>query len=140
MKWYLKSHISIIIFNTEYKYNKKATEQMDVYSFGVVLLELLTGRQAERLESTEDSLDVVQWVRRKVNIANGASQVLDPSVSEHSRQQMLEALDIALQCTSLIPEKRPSMLEVAKALQLISSTTNLHDATFLGAEHSSVSS
>ncbi|KAE8649768.1 hypothetical protein Csa_012284 [Cucumis sativus] len=124
----------------EYKYNKKATEQMDVYSFGVVLLELLTGRQAERSESTEDSLDVVQWVRRKVNITNGASQVLDPSVSEHCQQQMLEALDIALQCTSLMPEKRPSMLEVAKALQLIGSTTNLQDATFLGAEDSSVSS
>ncbi|KAG7027607.1 putative inactive leucine-rich repeat receptor-like protein kinase, partial [Cucurbita argyrosperma subsp. argyrosperma] len=123
----------------EYKYNKKATEQMDVYSFGVVLLELVTGRQAERSEST-DSLDVVQWVRRKVNIANGASQVLDPSVSEQSQREMLEALDIALQCTSMMPEKRPSMLEVAKALQLIDTTTNLHDVASSAAEDESVSS
>lgn len=123
----------------EYKYNKKATEQMDVYSFGVVLLELVTGRQAERSESM-DSLDVVQWVRRKVNIANGAPQVLDSSISEHCQRQMLEALDIALQCTSIMPEKRPSMLEVVKALQLVGSTTNLHDAAFSVAEDSSVSS
>lgn len=123
--------------NAEYKYNKKETEQIDVYSFGVVLLELVTGRQAERPEST-DSLDVVQWVRRKVNIANGPSQVLDPSiVSDHSQRQMLEALDIALQCTSMMPEKRPSLLEVAKALQLIASSTNLHDAAENGGSVSS---
>ncbi|XP_022967708.1 probably inactive leucine-rich repeat receptor-like protein kinase At5g06940 [Cucurbita maxima] len=126
----------------ECKYNKKATEQMDVYSFGVVLLELVTGRLAERSEST-DALDVIQWVRRKVNIANGASQVLDPSILEHSqRGSMLEALDVALQCTSMMPDKRLSMLEVAKALQLIGSTTNLDDAAAFSAaeDDSSVSS
>ncbi|KAK6149186.1 hypothetical protein DH2020_016711 [Rehmannia glutinosa] len=102
----------------EYGHTKKATEQNDTYSFGVVLLELLTGRQAEQNESGEEpSLDVVKWVRRKINITNGAIKVLDPKISSSSREQMVRALEIGLHCTSVIPEKRPSMCEVVKALQ-----------------------
>ncbi|XP_044469056.1 probably inactive leucine-rich repeat receptor-like protein kinase At5g06940 [Mangifera indica] len=108
----------------EYGYSKKPTEQMDVYSFGVVLLELLTGRQAEKAEP-EESLDVVKWVRRKINITNGAFQVLDPRIPNSSQQEMLGALEIALRCTSVMPEKRPSMFEVVKALQSLSSRTGL---------------
>lgn len=95
---------------------------MDVYSFGVVLLELVTGRQAERAEAS-DSIDVVKWVRRKVNITNGAFQVLDPKISSSSQQEMLGALEVALRCTSVMPEKRPSMCEVVKSLQCLGSRT-----------------
>jgi serine/threonine protein kinase len=84
---------------------------MDVYSFGVVLLELIAGRQADRAEPA-DSVDIVKWVRRKINITNGAVQVLDSKISNSSQQEMLAALDIAIRCTSVLPEKRPSMLEV----------------------------
>jgi serine/threonine protein kinase len=105
----------------EYGYCKKATEQIDVYSFGVVLLELVTGRQAEQAEATE-SIDIVKWVRRRVNITNGAYQVLDPKISESFQKEMTGALEIALQCTSVMPEKRPSMFEVVRALQSLSST------------------
>ncbi|XP_062167540.1 probably inactive leucine-rich repeat receptor-like protein kinase At5g06940 [Alnus glutinosa] len=105
----------------EYGYCKKATEQIDVYSFGVVLLELVTGRQAEQAEATE-SIDIVKWVRRRVNITNGAHQVLDPKISESFQKEMTGALEIALQCTSVMPEKRPSMFEVVRALQSLSST------------------
>ncbi|KAL8494094.1 hypothetical protein ACS0TY_025037 [Phlomoides rotata] len=97
----------------EYGHTKKATEQNDVYSFGVVLLELITGRKAEE----KDSVDVVKWVRRKVNITNGAQQVLDPKISSSSQLPMVEALEIGLRCISVMPEKRPSMCEVVKALQ-----------------------
>ncbi|XXG64123.1 hypothetical protein AAC387_Pa05g2158 [Persea americana] len=98
---------------------KKATEQKDVYSFGVVLLELVTGRQAEQPES--DFVDVVKWVRRKVNMTNGAFQVLDPKVPSSYHQYMLRALDIGLNCTSVMPEKRPTMFEVVTSLQSLDS-------------------
>ncbi|EYU39887.1 hypothetical protein MIMGU_mgv1a001546mg [Erythranthe guttata] len=101
----------------EYGHMKKATEQNDTYSFGVVLLELLTGRKAEENKSGGAPLDVVKWVRRKINITDGASRVLDPKVSSLFRQQMLDALEIALRCTSVVPEKRPSMYEVVRSLQ-----------------------
>ncbi|KAK7285547.1 hypothetical protein RJT34_20322 [Clitoria ternatea] len=112
----------------EYGYSKKATEQMDVYSFGVILLEVVSGRQAEAESS--DSLDIVKWVRRKVNITNGIHQVLDPKISHTCHQQMIGALDIALRCTSVVPEKRPCMVEVVRGLQSLESRTciaNCHD-------------
>lgn len=107
----------------EYGYNKKASEQLDVYSFGVVLLELVCGRQADQKDSSDSSLDIVKWVRRKVNITNGVQQVLDTRTSNTCHQQMIGALDIALRCTSVVPEKRPSMLEVVRGLQSLESRT-----------------
>ncbi|KAG1327273.1 Inactive leucine-rich repeat receptor-like protein kinase [Cocos nucifera] len=100
----------------EHVCSKKPTEQMDVYSFGVVLLELITGRQAEQPESRE-SIDVVKWVRRKVNMTDGAFQVLDPRITSSAQQEMLGALDVALRCTSVMPEKRPTIDEVVRSLQ-----------------------
>ncbi|CAN1255532.1 Probably inactive leucine-rich repeat receptor-like protein kinase At5g06940 [Linum perenne] len=109
----------------EHGYSKKATEQTDVYSYGVVLLELVTGRQAGSC-SGEESIDILTWVRRKINIANGAIQVLDQKISSSSSQQeMLAALDIALRCTSVMPEKRPSMCEVVRALQSLNTTRRM---------------
>ncbi|CAL0310572.1 unnamed protein product [Lupinus luteus] len=107
----------------EYGYNKKPSEQLDVYSFGVVLLELLSGRKAEPKDASDDSLDIVKWVRRKVNITNGVQQILDPRISHTFHHAMIGALDIALSCTSVVPEKRPSMVEVVRGLQSLESRT-----------------
>ncbi|KAG0467361.1 hypothetical protein HPP92_018316 [Vanilla planifolia] len=96
----------------------KATEQMDVYSFGVVLLELITGRPAEQPDSRQ-SLDVVKWVRRKVNMTDGTLHVLDPRLLNSSQQEMLGTLDLALRCTSVMPEKRPTMADVVRSLQCL---------------------
>ncbi|KAL6145279.1 hypothetical protein ACLB2K_055967 [Fragaria x ananassa] len=121
----------------ENQYSKKATEQMDVYSFGVVLLELVTGRQAEQALPSEP-LDIVKWVRRKVNITNGAVQVLDPKVTSSSQQEMLVALEIALHCTYVMPEKRPSMSEVVKSLQSLVLMTHTAVIDFSAFEEHSV--
>ncbi|XVE61205.1 hypothetical protein DITRI_Ditri06bG0020800 [Diplodiscus trichospermus] len=121
----------------EYGYSKKATELMDVYSFGVVLLELITGRQAEDIESL-DSLDIIKWVRRKVNITNGAFQVLDPKISNSSQKEMLEALEIALRCTAIMPEKRPSMAEVVRTLQSLNRRTCLPNMELSTSEEESL--
>nr|XP_043621043.1 probably inactive leucine-rich repeat receptor-like protein kinase At5g06940 [Erigeron canadensis] len=113
----------------EFGYNKKATEQMDTYGFGVILLELVSGRAAEPTESSEESVDILKWVRRKVNISNGSVQVLDPKISNSCQQEALGMLEIALHCTSVMPEKRPSMYEVVAALQSLGSKTRFpsHD-------------
>ncbi|KAK4800094.1 hypothetical protein SAY86_025459 [Trapa natans] len=108
-------------FAPECGYSKRATEQMDVYSFGVLLLELVTGRGADAREESGDSVNILKWVRGKINITNGALVILDTRVSSGCEPEMLGALDIALCCTSVMPEKRPTMPEVVKALQSLSS-------------------
>lgn len=107
----------------ENNYSKKATEEMDVYSFGVVLLELVTGQRAEEGASGE-SFDIVKQVRRKINLTDGAEQVLDQKILSNSCQSdMLKTLDIALNCIAVAAEKRPSLLQVIKALQCIISSS-----------------
>ncbi|OIT31532.1 leucine-rich repeat receptor-like protein kinase pxl1 [Nicotiana attenuata] len=50
----------------EYGYTLKVDEKSDIYSYGVVLLELLIGKMP--LDSSfSESIDIVEWVRRKVN-------------------------------------------------------------------------
>ncbi|XP_057547861.1 probably inactive leucine-rich repeat receptor-like protein kinase At5g06940 [Amaranthus tricolor] len=108
----------------ECKYEKKGTQEMDVYSFGVVLLELVTGRQARMTDSDEPSLDIIKWVRRKINIANGSEHVLDPRISPSSKEEMLGALELGIHCTNVMPEKRPSIAEVVRALQSLGSKSS----------------
>ncbi|CAI9100073.1 OLC1v1036998C1 [Oldenlandia corymbosa var. corymbosa] len=114
-------------FPPEYGYAKKATLEMETYSYGVILLELVTGRQAvQPSSSVEDSHNVVKWVRRKINIKDGAQQVLDRKIPHEYHQEMLSVLDIAVKCTNVMPEKRPSMSEIVRALNSInSSRTNV---------------
>ncbi|GKC09682.1 dual specificity protein kinase zak2-like protein, partial [Tanacetum coccineum] len=64
-------------------------------------------------------------LRRKVNISNGSVQVLDPKISSSCKQEAFGMLEIALQCTSVVPEKRPSMWEVVAALQSLGSKTRV---------------
>jgi serine/threonine protein kinase len=104
------------ISETEQNCAKKPTHHMDIYSFGVILLELITGKPAEQ-PAADDSIDIVRWVRRRVNVTDGASQILDPSISHAAQQGMQAALELALRCTSVMPDQRPAMDEVVRSLQ-----------------------
>uniref|UniRef100_A0A0D3FWY5 Protein kinase domain-containing protein n=1 Tax=Oryza barthii TaxID=65489 RepID=A0A0D3FWY5_9ORYZ len=105
---------------------KKPTHLMDVYSFGVILLELITGKPAGQ-PASDDSVDIVRWVRRRVNVAGGAAQILDPAaaVSHAAQQGMQAAMELALRCTSVMPDQRPAMDEVVRSLQLLHSPQTL---------------
>ncbi|KAI9180661.1 hypothetical protein LWI28_006986 [Acer negundo] len=97
----------------EYGYTLKVDEKIDIYSFGVVLLELLTGKRPLDPEFGE-SVDIVEWIRRKVNL----EEVLDPNVGscKHVQEEMLLVLRIAIVCTAKLPKDRPSMRDVITML------------------------
>ncbi|CAN6268213.1 unnamed protein product [Urochloa humidicola] len=99
----------------EQSYAKNPTHLMDVYSFGVILLELVTGKPAEQPASDEDAVNIVRWVRRRINVTD--SEILDPSISRTARQGMQAALELALRCTAVMPDQRPAMDEVVRSLR-----------------------
>ncbi|OEL36521.1 putative inactive leucine-rich repeat receptor-like protein kinase [Dichanthelium oligosanthes] len=109
---------------------KNPTHLMDVYSFGVILLELVTGKPAEQPASDDDSMDIVRWVRRRINVTD--SQILDPSISRTAHQGMQAALELALRCTSVMPDQRPAMDEVVRSLYPL--CFSVHPQTLLPTE------
>lgn len=101
----------------EYGYTLKVDEKIDTYSFGVVLLELLTGKRPLDSEFGE-SVDIVEWIRRKVRDNKFLEEALDPNVGncKHVQEEMLLVLRIALLCTAKLPKDRPSMRDVITML------------------------
>ncbi|CAN6545246.1 unnamed protein product [Malus baccata var. baccata] len=101
----------------EYGYTLNVDEKIDIYSYGVVLLELLTGKRPLDPEFGE-SVDVVEWIRRKIKDNISLETALDPSVGncKHVQEEMLLVLRIALLCTAKLPKDRPSMRDVITML------------------------
>lgn len=109
----------------EIKATGKATEKTDVYYFGNLLLELLTG---------EDSYDIARLTIDKKssliaymhNCAEGycINKIVDPTILVAEGGATLElqlqaVLQLALTCTEEDPLKRPTMVDVTKALRRI---------------------
>ena len=93
-------------------------EKIDIYSYGVVLLELLTGKRPTDQEFGE-SVDIVEWIRRKIRDNKSLEEALDPNVgnSRHVIEEMLLVLRIALLCTAKLPKDRPTMRDVIMMLE-----------------------
>ncbi|KAL9993827.1 putative protein kinase RLK-Pelle-LRR-XI-1 family [Helianthus debilis subsp. tardiflorus] len=110
----------------EYASMLKITEKSDVYSYGVVLLEIMT-RKKPVDESFSEGLHVIQWVRNHLKNKKDPVQIIDRKLHgnpDTEIQEMLQALGIALLCTSNRPEDRPTMKEVVALLREIR-----HEAT-----------
>ncbi|KAK3015920.1 hypothetical protein RJ639_007687 [Escallonia herrerae] len=101
----------------EYGYTLKVDEKSDIYSFGVVLLELLTGKMPLD-PSFGESIDIVEWVRRKIS-SKASEQALDTEIAgqcQHVQEEMLLVLRIALLCTAKLPKDRLSMRDIITML------------------------
>ncbi|OWM90269.1 MDIS1-interacting receptor like kinase 1 [Punica granatum] len=101
----------------EYGYTLKVDEKIDIYSFGIVLLELVTGRRPLDSEFGE-SVDIMEWIRRKIRDNRALEETLDPNIGncQHVQVEMLLVLRIALLCTAKLPRDRPSMRDVIMML------------------------
>lgn len=105
----------------EYACMLKITEKSDVYSYGVVLLEIITGKKP--VDPTfPDGHHVIQWVRDHLKSKQDPVDIIDPKLQGHPDtqiQEMLQALGIALLCTSNRAEDRPTMKDVVALLREI---------------------
>ncbi|KAL2512219.1 Proline-rich receptor-like protein kinase PERK4 [Abeliophyllum distichum] len=101
------THVSTRIMGTfgylapEYAASGKLTEKSDVYSFGVVLLELITGRRAVDIRSSDDE-SLVDWARPiLMNATEGGNyeKLVDPRLEDnYDPQEMLRMVASAAAC------------------------------------------
>jgi len=99
------------------------TEKSDIYSYGVVLLELLC-RKMPVDPVFGDGVDIVAWMRLNLKHSDYCSVMsfLDEEIMywpEDEKAKALDLLELAISCTQVAFESRPSMREVVGTLMRI---------------------
>ncbi|KAL4575766.1 hypothetical protein LXL04_011852 [Taraxacum kok-saghyz] len=104
---------------------RKVYQASDVYSFGVVLLELLTGKSPTHATGGEEVVHLVRWVNSVVR-EEWTAEVFDVELLRYPNieEEMVEMLQIGMQCVVRSPEQRPKMAEVVKLVENIRRPTN----------------
>ncbi|XP_015883854.3 probable leucine-rich repeat receptor-like protein kinase At1g68400 isoform X2 [Ziziphus jujuba] len=107
----------------EFAQGKKLSNKADVYCFGIILLEIITGRipgEISRVDDDDTTEDLSDWVRMVVN-TDWSTDILDMEIlaAKEGHEEMLKLTEIALECTDLLPEKRPKMPQVLQRIEEI---------------------
>ncbi|EFJ05924.1 hypothetical protein SELMODRAFT_270002 [Selaginella moellendorffii] len=97
---------------------RKVTQKSDVYSYGVLLLELLTGRAPTQASLTDEGIDLPRWVQSVVR-EEWTAEVFDLELMRYHNieEDLVQMLQLALSCTSVAPEQRPSMRQVMETIE-----------------------
>ncbi|CAI0546354.1 unnamed protein product [Linum tenue] len=98
---------------------RKATPASDVYSFGVLLLELLTGKSPTNSSSGgEEVVHLVRWVNSVVR-EEWTAEVFDVELLRYPNieEEMVEMLQIGMNCVVRMPDQRPKMVDVVKMVE-----------------------
>ncbi|KAJ4958413.1 hypothetical protein NE237_025524 [Protea cynaroides] len=113
-----KSFLSSGYVAPEIRENKDIREETDIYSYGVLLIEILTGKGPMDKElGVHDG--IVEWARYCYSDCHLDSWI-DPAIkgyeSKH-QNQIVETMNLALQCTASDPEARPCATDALKILE-----------------------
>lgn len=119
------SEMLAVAKSPEFIRGKKLSNKADVYCFGIILLEIITGRipgeiSDDEISTTTGGGDLSDWVRMVVS-SDWSTDILDVEIlaATEGHDDMLKLTEIALECTDLIPEKRPKMTQVLQRIQEI---------------------
>lgn len=99
---------------------RKVSQKADVYSFGVLVLELLTGRPPMQAFYDDEGPDLPRWVQSVIR-EEWISEVFDIGLLGYQtvEEEMVQLLQLAIDCAARYPDKRPSMSEVVIQIEEI---------------------
>ncbi|KAG2695015.1 hypothetical protein I3760_08G171400 [Carya illinoinensis] len=120
------SHVTTRIMGTygyaapEYIATGHLYVKSDVYGFGVVLLELLTGLRALDTKRPSGQQSLVEWLKPSLSNKRKLKSIMDTRMEgQYTPMAATQAAELALKCLASEPKSRPSMEEVAAALERI---------------------
>lgn len=104
----------------EYYYTGRLTDKSDVFSYGVLTIELLTKKKPFVYRSN-DGVGLISHFTSLLSEGDLA-EIVDPQVMDEEYGEIQEIAALAVMCTELKGEERPTIREVEMALENLRDT------------------
>ncbi|XP_050882803.1 probable leucine-rich repeat receptor-like serine/threonine-protein kinase At3g14840 isoform X2 [Lathyrus oleraceus] len=117
------THISTRIAGTygymapEYAMHGYLTDKADVYSFGIVVLEIVSGKNNTLYRSKEEAFYLLDWAHL-LKERGDLMELVDRRLgSDFNKKEAMAVINVALLCTNVTSNLRPSMSSVVSFLE-----------------------